>query len=322
MSTMLRSRTGHVCHACWRCCVLVVRCRRRLAAEKPAASSIDAKAYAQAVDRAIDFLQNKAQAPDGSYAAYAGPGVTAVVTDRDPAARPHARTIPLVAKSLKYLEGFVQPDGAVSLKDSMYRNYETSLALVCFAEANRDGRYDKLIKNAEKFLKDNQWTEAQGQDKSSPSYGGAGYGKHKRPDLSNTQLPDRRPAGGRRRAGRRGHAEGPDLRLPLPEPRKRAQHAAVRREEPRRRLLLHAGRRRREPGRQDAQRRPAQLRLDDLRRPEEHDLRRRRARRSPRQGRHQVDPAALRSVQQSRHGRLRPLLLLPHCSPRRSTPPA
>ena len=51
-----------------------------LAAEKPAAPSIDAKAYAQAVDRAVDFLEHKAQAPDGSYAAYAGPGVTAVVT--------------------------------------------------------------------------------------------------------------------------------------------------------------------------------------------------------------------------------------------------
>ena len=147
----------------------------------------DADAYAQAVDRAIDFLQNKAQAPDGSYSAQAGPGVTAVVTA---AILRHGRTPddPLVAKSLKYLEGFVQPDGAISLKDSMYRNYETSLALVCFAEANRDGRYDKLIKNAEKFLKANQWTEAQGQDKSSPSYGGAGYGKHKRPDLSNTQF--------------------------------------------------------------------------------------------------------------------------------------
>jgi squalene-hopene/tetraprenyl-beta-curcumene cyclase len=144
-------------------------------------------AYAKSVDRAIDFLQNKAQAPDGSYSAYAGPGVTAVVTlailrnGRSP-------DDPLVAKSLKYLEGFVQPDGAVSPKKSMYCNYETSLALVCFAEANRNGRYSKIIKDAEKFLKDNQWAEPQGQDKSSPAYGGAGYGKHKRPDLSNTQF--------------------------------------------------------------------------------------------------------------------------------------
>jgi squalene-hopene/tetraprenyl-beta-curcumene cyclase len=158
-----------------------------LAADKPAAASVDARAYAQAVDRAIEFLQNKAQAADGSYAAASGPGVTAVVTT---AILRHGRTPsdPLVAKSLKYLEGFAQPDGAISMPKSMYRNYETSLALMCFAEANRNGRYDKLIKNAEAFLKKNQWTEAMGQDKSAPAYGGAGYGRHKRPDLSNTQF--------------------------------------------------------------------------------------------------------------------------------------
>jgi squalene-hopene/tetraprenyl-beta-curcumene cyclase len=166
---------------------LVLTVTAALAAERPATQAIDAEAYARAVDRAIGFLEHKAQASDGSYAAYSGPGVTAVVTT---AILRHGRSPndPLVAKSLKYLEGFVQPDGGVSLKGSMYRNYETSLALVCFAEANRDGRYNRLIRNAEKFLKDNQWAEAQGQDKSSPSYGGAGYGRHKRPDLSNTNF--------------------------------------------------------------------------------------------------------------------------------------
>jgi len=152
-----------------------------------AARASDADAYAKAVDRAIGYLQNKAQAADGSFSAQAGPGVTAVVAA---ALLRNGRTPsdPVVAKSLKYLEGFVQPDGAVSTKESMYRNYETSLALVCFAEANRDGRYDKIVKNAETFLKANQWTENQGREKDSPDYGGAGYGKHKRPDLSNTQF--------------------------------------------------------------------------------------------------------------------------------------
>jgi squalene-hopene/tetraprenyl-beta-curcumene cyclase len=156
------------------------------AAEQAAQPSADAAAYARTVDRAIAFLQ-KTQAADGSYAAQAGPGVTAVAAA---ALLRHGRSPndPLVAKSLAYLEGFVQPDGAVAKKTSDYRNYETSLALVCFAEANRDGRYQKLIQNAEKFLKADQWAEAQGQDKSSPNYGGAGYGKHKRPDLSNTQF--------------------------------------------------------------------------------------------------------------------------------------
>ena len=157
-----------------------------VAADKAGAPSPDAKAYAEMVARAIGFLQS-AQAPDGSYAAAAGPGVTAVVTaailrnGRSP-------SDPLVAKSLKYLEGFVQPDGGISLTTSDYRNYETSLGLMCFAEANRDGRYAELIKNAEKFLKDNQWGGAQELEKSNPAYGGAGYGKHKRPDLSNTHF--------------------------------------------------------------------------------------------------------------------------------------
>lgn len=171
----------------WIGLVVIVLRGTSLAADEPASPAADAAAYAKSVDRAIDFLQSKAQAPDGSYSAYAGPGVTAVVTA---AILRHGRAAddPLVAKSLKYLEGFVQADGAVSLKKSMYRNYETSLALVCFAEANRDGRYAKLIKNAEKFLKENQWAETQGQSESDAAYGGAGYGKHKRPDLSNTQF--------------------------------------------------------------------------------------------------------------------------------------
>ncbi|MGA2061379.1 MAG: prenyltransferase/squalene oxidase repeat-containing protein [Thermoguttaceae bacterium] len=146
---------------------------------------IDAKTYAQAVDRAIQYLLSKGQGPDGAFSAQAGPGVTAVVTA---GILRHGRSAddPAVAKSLKYLEGFVQSDGGIYAKDTFYKNYETSLALMCFAEANRGGRYNKLIKNADKFLKAEQWDERVGQDKSSPSYGGAGYGRNKRPDLSNT----------------------------------------------------------------------------------------------------------------------------------------
>jgi squalene-hopene/tetraprenyl-beta-curcumene cyclase len=155
--------------------------RTVLAAEnKP----IDAKAYSQSVDRAIQFLVGKGQAADGSYSAQAGPGVTAVVTA---SILRHGRSAddPAVAKSLKYLESFVQSDGGIYPKDSFLKNYETSLSLMCFVEANRDGRYTKRIKDAEKFLRDMQW---EGNDKSSPTYGGAGYGKHERPDLSNTNF--------------------------------------------------------------------------------------------------------------------------------------
>ena len=60
--------------------------------------------------------------------------------------------------------------------------------MVCFAAANRDGRYDALLKQADRFVKGEQFDEKKGHDRASPSYGGAGYGKQKRPDLSNTQF--------------------------------------------------------------------------------------------------------------------------------------
>jgi len=145
------------------------------------------EAYRQAVDRAIQFLETKAQEPDGAFASYAGPGVTAVVTagmlrnGRSP-------DDPTVAKALAYLKSFVQPDGGVYAKGSLYRNYETCLAIVVFAEANRDGRYDKILQQADRFVKGEQWDEGEGHKQDSTNYGGAGYGKHKRPDLSNTSF--------------------------------------------------------------------------------------------------------------------------------------
>ncbi len=101
---------------------------------------------------------------------------------------------PLVARSLKYLENDgVQKDGGIYTPKLGFRNYETCIALMCFVAASADHRYDKIIKNAEKYIKATQWTEAENEsdptrkiDKSDPFYGGAGYGKSKRPDLSNT----------------------------------------------------------------------------------------------------------------------------------------
>ena len=150
-------------------------------------ASLNSKAGEKAVGQAIEFLRQKGQAEDGSFSKQAGPAVTALVAT---AVLRHGRTTedPLVAKALKYLEGFVQEDGGIYKPESKVQNYETSLALMCFAEANRDRRYDALIENAENFLKDLQWDGEEGHDESSFSYGGAGYGGHKRPDLSNTSF--------------------------------------------------------------------------------------------------------------------------------------
>ena len=149
--------------------------------------TVDAKAYQKMVDRAVGFLKTKGQAQDGSYTSFAGPGITALVTS---GLMRNGRSVddPLVAKSLKYLEGFVQPDGGIYRTGTFYRNYETSVCLLCFAEANKDGRYKKMIANADRFLKGLQWDEDEEQKPEDLGYGGAGYGKHKRPDLSNTSF--------------------------------------------------------------------------------------------------------------------------------------
>ena len=143
------------------------------------------------VAKAVDYLAKK-QTADGAYSPQSGVGVTALVTTgllrngRSP-------DDPLLARSLKFLESAVQPDGGIYSPKLGYKNYETSIGLTCFVEANADKRYDKIIRNAEKYLKATQWTEDENEndrtkkiDKSDPFYGGAGYGRNKRPDLSNT----------------------------------------------------------------------------------------------------------------------------------------
>jgi squalene-hopene/tetraprenyl-beta-curcumene cyclase len=158
------------------------------AEDRPApAPAVSPQDFHGAIDRAVRFLETKGQAEDGSYSGAAGPGVTSVVVAAILRTGRSADD-PLVAKSLKYLEGMVKPDGGVYASGSFYRNYETCLALLSFVEANRDGRYDKLIRNADRFVKGEQWDEGEDCGRDNPAYGGAGYGKHKRPDLSNTSF--------------------------------------------------------------------------------------------------------------------------------------
>jgi squalene-hopene/tetraprenyl-beta-curcumene cyclase len=155
------------------------------AADEPKAA--DAKTYQETVQKGIDFLKNKGQAEDGSFSAAAGPGVTAIVAT-SMLENGRGPNDPSVAKALKYLEGFVQPDGGIYAPKSRLRNYETCLGLVCFKAANADKKYDTILANGEKFLKGLQITEGKGVNTNEVSYGGVGYGGAERPDLSNTHF--------------------------------------------------------------------------------------------------------------------------------------
>jgi len=164
---------------------LVLACGSVLGADAAKLDPATARRYEDTVNKAIEYFRTKGQAADGSYSAEVSPAVTAVVTTGILAAG-RSPDDPLVAKSLKYLESLVHPDGGIYAENSKHQNYETCVAIQCFSLANKDGRYAELLKKAEGFVKGLQWDADEGADEKNPNFGGAGYGNSRRPDLSNT----------------------------------------------------------------------------------------------------------------------------------------
>lgn len=140
---------------------------------------------AQTRSRGIDFLKTS-QASDGSWATPVSPAVTGLVTFALlQSGLPE--TDPVIVKALKHIESFVQPDGGIYAPKSQLANYETSIMVLVFQAANREGQFTPLIENAESFLRKIQWDQSKQIDPSDTRFGGAGYGgSNSRPDLSNT----------------------------------------------------------------------------------------------------------------------------------------
>lgn len=145
----------------------------------------DPKEVKQVLDKAVAYLR-KSQQDDGSFSAKrVGPGISALV-----AAALLRNGLspddPTVAKTLGYLETKVQKNGGIY--DKVLANYTTSVALMAFAEAKTNGRYDSVVKNATHFVKQLQYDDGKNVSPGDPRYGGLGYDGKSRPDLSNTQM--------------------------------------------------------------------------------------------------------------------------------------
>jgi squalene-hopene/tetraprenyl-beta-curcumene cyclase len=106
---------------------------------------------------------------------------------------------PAVTRGLTYILSRQQATGGIH--DNLLENYNTSIALMALARAKArsttdqdTARFDAAIKKAQDYLRDLQWADGKvdpaGQkiETGHPFYGGAGYGKHGRPDLSNTAV--------------------------------------------------------------------------------------------------------------------------------------
>lgn len=157
------------------------------AAENTTDNAVDRAAYEKAVQKAIGYLVNQGQAADGTFSGNTGIGVTGLCTL---SLLEHGRTPldPAVKKGLAVLEKNAKPDGGIYIEGTKHRNYETCISVLALTAANKDGRYDEILDKADKFLKGIQWDQDEGKGPEDPAYGGAGYGNHSRPDLSNTSF--------------------------------------------------------------------------------------------------------------------------------------
>jgi squalene-hopene/tetraprenyl-beta-curcumene cyclase len=154
---------------------------------KAAATSHSGKAKLTDVRaKAIRYLK-LSQSKDGSWTSPSVPGITALaahsllqngVPGDDPA----------ITKAFEFLLKLRQKDGGIYHPQTLHRNYETSITVLALVAANKDGQYDDVIKKAEAFLRGLQWDDSEGIKEDDTAFGGAGYGKHQRPDLSNTQF--------------------------------------------------------------------------------------------------------------------------------------
>jgi squalene-hopene/tetraprenyl-beta-curcumene cyclase len=155
----------------------------------------------QVMERAGQFLV-AAQGPDGSWAGETGPGITCLVLKALIQAPSVGCGHPAVQRGVEFVKRCVRDDGGIYSAEGLLKNYESSVALSMFAALNHRMAIDlkagiattgptadaAQIAALQKFLTDNQWDEGEGKSVDDAWYGGAGYGRGQRPDLSNTQI--------------------------------------------------------------------------------------------------------------------------------------
>ena len=159
----------------------------------PYAVALDDEHWSQAnraIERGIAHLRTT-QNDDGSWSPQPGPAITAMVMavmlDRPDIATDD----PAVTKAIAYVLSKRRDDGGIH--DGLLENYNTAICLAALARVNNLPEAADAIRKGQQYLRGLQWhhqpdDQGRATDKPHPYYGGAGYGRHGRPDMSNTQI--------------------------------------------------------------------------------------------------------------------------------------
>lgn len=133
----------------------------------------------------VDWLRRR-QGPDGSWLQH--PAVTALAATAllQAPREPGDGIAECASRALGFVRGFAKPDGSIwSAAEGEYPNYSTAISLIALTAADRVEDRD-IMRKARQFLLSPASQTVQVPE-SDPSFGGIGYGKSGRPDLSNTQ---------------------------------------------------------------------------------------------------------------------------------------
>jgi len=140
-----------------------------------------------AQERGLAWLV-KQQEADGSWRHH--PAITALaVTALYRAGRPLTADEQTAAgKALQFVLSNVRTNGAIFAGDDKDKcpNYSTAICTMALLASGKP-EYTDIIRNGRKFLLSSQFDERTGYATNDASYGGIGYGKRERPDMSNMQ---------------------------------------------------------------------------------------------------------------------------------------
>src|SRR3984957_342429 len=156
------------------------------------AHAADTMAVATAtVDKGFDYLKSQQKPDNGWQSDGDPPGVTALVLKSFMEDERYDADMPFLDKGFDKLLSFQVANGGIY--QDLLANYNTAIAISALA-VSKEAEYKPAIVKALAYLRSLQWSDqiegVPDQLKvaaSDPRYGGFGYGKRGRPDLSNTQ---------------------------------------------------------------------------------------------------------------------------------------